>query len=160
MKLPGLELPATGGSSVNLATLTGRTVLYLYPMTGTPGAALPDGPDELPGARGCTPQACAFRDQQAELTALGAQVYGVGAQTTAEQQEAAERLHLPYLLLSDADFRLAGALRLPTFRLEGRRFFNRVTLIAEGGVIRKVFYPVSPPDRNAGDVTTWLQANS
>ena len=140
--------------------LTGRTVLYLYPLTGTPGQALPDGPDELPGARGCTPQACAFRDHQAELTALGARVYGVSAQTTTEQREAAERLHLPYLLLSDADFRLVEALRLPTFGLDERRFLKRVTLIAEGGVIRKVFYPVFPPDRNAEDVITWLQTNS
>ena len=95
MRLPGLELPATGGSSVDLATLTRRTVLYLYPLTGTPGQALPDGWDETPGARGCTPQASAFRDRQAELTALGARVYGVSAQPTAEQREAAERLICP-----------------------------------------------------------------
>lgn len=154
--LPGLELPATDGSSVALSSLTGRTVLYVYPMTGTPGKAQPEAWDETPGARGCTPQACAFRDHQAELTALGARVYGVSAQTTAEQREAAERLHLPYLLLSDADFRLAGALRLPTFELGGRRFLKRVTLIAEGGVIQKVFYPVFPPDRNAADVIQYL----
>ena len=160
MTLPGLELPATDGMGVDLSNLTGRTVLYLYPMTGTPGQALPDGWDELPGARGCTPQACAFRDHQAELTALGARVCGVSAQTTAEQREAAERLHLPYLLLSDADFRLAEALQLPTFELGGRRFLKRVTLIAEGGVIQKIFYPVFPPDRNAGEVVAWLQANS
>lgn len=159
MTLPGLELPATDGSSVDLANLTGRTVLYLYPLTGTPGKALPNGWDELPGARGCTPQACAFRDRQVELDALGARVYGVSAQTIAEQREAAERLHLSYLLLSDEDFRLAGALQLPTFDLDGRRFFKRVTLVAEGGVIHKVFYPVFPPDRNAADVITWLQAN-
>ena len=160
MTLPTLELPATGGTGVDLSDMTGRTVLYLYPMTGTPGKALPDGWDELPGARGCTPQACAFRDHQAELTALGARVYGVSAQTITEQREAAERLHLPYLLLSDADFRLASALRLPTFELGGRRFLKRVTLIAGGGVIQKVFYPVFPPDRNAEDVITWLRANA
>lgn len=159
-RLPGLALPATDGPNVDLLSLAGRTVLYLYPMTGTPGSALPEGWDETPGARGCTPQACAFRDHKAELNALGAAVYGVSAQTTAEQQEAAERLHLPYPLLSDAAFRLAEALTLPTFELGGRRFLKRVTLIAEGGTIEKVFYPVFPPDRNAEEVVAWLRANA
>lgn len=159
MKLPGLELPATDGREVSLSSLAGRTVLYLYPMTATPGQALPGDWDETPGARGCTPQACSFRDHKAELDALGAGVYGVSAQTTAEQREAAGRLHLPYLLLSDVNFRLAGALGLPTFELDGRRFLKRVTLIAEDGIILKTFYPVFPPDQNVKEVVAWLWAN-
>ncbi len=157
LKLPDLSLLATDGRTVDLATLTGRTVLYLYPMTGTPGKALPEGWDETPGARGCTPQSCAFRDHKAQLSALGVQVYGVSAQTTSEQQEAAERLQLPYPLLSDADFLLAEALALPTFMLGGKRFIKRVTLIARESAIEHVFYPVFPPDQNAADVVAYLQ---
>lgn len=128
-------------------------------MTGTPGEALPEGWDETPGARGCTPQAFAFRDHQRDLAALGARVYGVSAQSTAEQREATARLHLPYPLLSDADFRLAEALGLPTFALHGRRFLKRVTLALQDGVIERVFYPVFPPDKNAAGVVAYLRAH-
>jgi peroxiredoxin len=153
-------LPATDGTEVDVSALTGRTVLYLYPMTGTPGEALPDGWDDLPGARGCTPQACAFREHKAELDALGAQVYGLSAQSTAAQQEAAKRLHLPYPLLSDEGFRFAEALKLPTFELDGQRFLKRVTLILQGGNVEHVFYPVFPPNQNAAEVVRYLKSSS
>lgn len=157
LKLPALTLPATDGSRVDLAALTGRTVLYIYPMTGTPGKALPEGWDETPGARGCTPQSCAFRDHQNELEALGARIYGVSAQPNAEQREAAERLHLPYLLLSDVAFSLSETLGLPTFALSGQRYFKRVTLIVRERTVEHVFYPVFPPDRNAAAVVAHLE---
>jgi len=159
LRLPPVLLPATDGTQVEMSALTGRTVLYLYPMTGTPGEALPEGWDETPGARGCTPQACAFRDHQRDLYALGARVYGISAQSIAEQREAAERLHLPYPLLSDADFRLAEALRLPTFALNGRRFLRRVTLALQDSVIERIFYPVFPPGKNAAEVVAYLRAH-
>ena len=157
--LPSLMLPVTDGTQLELAELTGRVVLYVYPMTGTPGQDLPDGWDTTPGARGCTPQACAFRDHKRELDALGTRVFGISAQTTAEQREAAERLHLPYPLLSDADFELAGALRLPTFKLNGQTYLKRVTLIVQNSTIGKVFYPVFPPDQNAAKVIAYLRAH-
>lgn len=160
-RLPGVPLPATsGGGPVDVGALAGRTVIFVYPMTGTPGVALPDGWDSIPGARGCTPHACAFRDLHAELEAAGAaHVFGLSAQGTAEQKEAADRLHLPFPLLSDAHGALARALRLPVFEVEGRRLLKRLALIADDGVIAKVFYPVFPPDRNAGDVLAWLRAH-
>ena len=158
LRLPHVTLPATDGTQLNLAELTGRVVLYVYPMTGTPGRGLPDGWNDTPGARGCTPQACAFRDHQRDLETLQTRVFGISAQTTAEQREAAERLHLPYLLLSDAEFSLAEALTLPTFRLNGQTYLKRVTLIVQGGVIERVFYPVFPPDQNAAEVVAYLNA--
>lgn len=159
LRLPHVTLPATDGTHLDLAALTGKVPMYLYPMTGTPGQALPEGWDETPGARGCTPQSCAFRDHKRDLEALKARVLGVSAQPTAEQREAAERLHLPYPLLSDADFRLTDALELPTFGLNGQRFLKRVTLILQDSVIEHVFYPVFPPDRNAGEVVAYLRAH-
>jgi peroxiredoxin len=159
-KLPDIALAATDGSSVNLSKLHGRTVVYAYPRTGEPGKAPPDGWDAIPGARGCTPQSCAFRDHHAELRALGvAQLYGLSTQDTAYQQEAAGRLHLPFALLSDAEFRLQRALRLPVFEVAGMTLFKRFTLIIDDGVITKVFYPVFPPDRNAEDVAAWLRVS-
>jgi len=157
--LPDIALPATTGPDVSLARLPGRTVLYAYPMTGRPGVALPDGWDGIPGARGCTPQACAFRDHYAELHAAGAdQVFGVSTQDTAYQQEAAARLHLPFPLLSDAALRLTTALRLPVMLVDGATLLKRMALIIEDGVIAHVFYPVFPPDQNAADVLQWLRA--
>ena len=126
-------------------------------MTGTPGRALAEGWDERPSARSCTPQACAFRNHQAELTALGAPLYGVSTRTTAEQREAAGRLHLPYPLLSDLEFRLAEALNFPILELSKQRFLKRITLINENGA-QKVFYPAFPPDRNADEVVRYLAA--
>lgn len=158
--LPALALPATDGTSARLDQLTGRSVIYSYPMTGQPGVTLPAGWDELPGARGCTPQSCAFRDHFAELRSAGANaVFGLSTQDTAYQREAAERLHLPFPLLSDEALQLTSALRLPTLQVEGRTLLKRMAMVLSGGRIEKVFYPVFPPDRNAADVLQWLKDN-
>ncbi len=158
MQLPDVVLAATDGKAVNLTDLKGRWVIYVYPMTGRPGVPLPEGWDSIPGARGCTPQSCAFRDHYAELKSLGAGVFGLSTQTTPYQREARDRLHLPFELLSDRSLRLKEVLRLPTFTVDAMELYKRLTLIAEDGRIRKVFYPVFPPDRNAGDVLAWLRA--
>jgi peroxiredoxin len=158
LRLPPVTLAGTDGAQVDLATLRGRQVIYIYPMTGRPGVALPEGWDAIPGARGCTPQTCAFRDHHAELAALGAGVFGLSAQTTGYQQEAATRLHLPFPLLSDVSLQLGAALCLPTFTADGMTLYRRLTLIADDARIIKVFHPVFPPDRNAADVLAWLQA--
>jgi peroxiredoxin len=158
--MPSVTLPSTDGRSVDLGARTApRTVLYGYPMTGVPGKPLPDGWDAIPGARGCTPQTCAFRDHHRELAALGAEVFGVSTQGTEYQREMAERLHLPFAVLSDARFALCDALDLPTFAIDGMRLMKRLTLIVAKGRIAKVFYPVFPPDRNASDVLAWLRGN-
>lgn len=160
-RLPNVPLAASDGTAVDLGALGGRTVLYIYPMTGQPGKALPDGWDQIPGARGCTPQSCAFRDHYSELRAAGADhVFGLSTQETDWQREAVTRLHLPFALLSDAKFSLMEALRLPQLSVEGRRLLKRMALIVDDGRIRKVFYPVFPPDRNAADVLAWLQENT
>ena len=160
-RLPDVSLPATDGTSVNLSKLAGRTAVYAYPRTGQPGQALPEGWDAMPGARGCTPQSCAFRDHFAELKALGvAQLYGLSVQDSGYQREAVERLHLPFPILSDVDFRLQRALNLPTFTIAGMTLLKRLTLVIDDGVVTKVFYPVFPPDRNAADVIAWLGGSS
>jgi peroxiredoxin len=159
--LPSVAVAATDGNAVDLGQLSGRTVIYAYPMTGTPGVALPDGWDAIPGARGCTPHACAFRDLHAQLIAAGADhVFGLSTQTTAQQIEAAARLHLPFPLLSDEHGALARALALPTMQVEGRLMLKRFALVADDGTIVKVFYPVFPPHRNAADVLAWLEVNA
>lgn len=158
-RLPNLALPATAGGTVNLSRLKGRTVLYIYPRTGVPGTDPPPGWDQIPGARGCTPQSCGFRDHFAELKALGvAQVFGLSTQSTGYQREAAERLHLPFPLLSDAELNFASALHLPMFMTAGLTLLSRMALIVADGVIVKVFYPVFPPDRNAQEVVDWLRS--
>jgi peroxiredoxin len=157
LPLPNLSLPSTDGNPVNLAAIGGIAVIYCYPMTGRPGVPLLPGWDEIPGARGCTPQSGAYRDHFGEFVALGAQVFGVSTQSTDDQAEAATRLRLPYLLLSDADRRFAAALRLPTFEVEGRTMLKRLTMVAVDGTIRAVFYPVFPPDRDAETVIAWLK---
>jgi len=158
-RLPDLPLPATDGSTVNLAKLKGRTVVYIYPRTGRPGQALPTSWDAIPGARGCTPQSCGFRDHFAELKRLGvAQLYGLSTQDTAYQQEAASRLHLPFAILSDEKLAFTKALKLPTFSVDGMTLLKRMALVIDDGVIGKVFYPVFPPDKNAAEVVAWLQA--
>jgi peroxiredoxin len=160
IQLPSLALPATSGDTVDLSALTGRTVVYIYPRTGRPGQKLPDGWDAIPGARGCTPQSCSFRDHFAELRGLGvAHLYGLSTQDTDYQREAVERLHLPFALLSDAGLKLTGALRLPTFTVEGMTLIKRMVLVTDNGVITKVFYPVFPPDQSAGAVVTWLRSS-
>jgi peroxiredoxin len=161
MALPSLTLVATGGTTVDVGKLPGRTILFAYPMTGTPGVALPDGWDAIPGARGCTPHACAFRDLHAELLEAGAdQVFGLSTQTPDQQSQAAGRLHLPFPLLSDERGAFAGAVGLPTMSVEGRLMLKRLALVADDGIIVKVFYPVFPPDRNAADVLGWLKASA
>jgi peroxiredoxin len=143
---------------VNLAELTApRIVIYCYPRTGVPGEPLPEGWDMIPGARGCTPQACDFRDHYRELAALGADVFGLSTQTTEYQKEMVERLHLPFSVLSDAEFRFCDALRLPTVEVQGMRLVKRLTLIIRNGVIETVFYPVFPPDKSTVQVIRWLK---
>jgi peroxiredoxin len=160
VKLPPLPLAATDGSSVDLSKFSGRTVVYIYPRTGVPGQAPPDGWDQIPGARGCTPQSCSFRDHFAELKRLGvARLYGLSTQDTAYQREAAERLHLPFAILSDERLELARAIKLPTFTTAGMTLLKRMALVIDNGVITKVFYPVFPPDKNAEEVIEWLQAS-
>ena len=159
-RLPDIALPATGGGSVTLATLKGRTVVYIYPRTGVPGTDLPPGWDEIPGARGCTPQSCSFRDHFGELKRLGvAQLFGLSTQDTAYQQEAASRLHLPFAILSDEKLTLTKALKLPTFTTSGMTLLKRMALVIDDGKISHVFYPVFPPDKSAEEVIAWLQAS-
>jgi peroxiredoxin len=157
MRLPSVLLASTSGEIVDLSALPGRTVVYCYPMTGRPDRSLPAGWDEIPGARGCTPQSCSFRDHHAELRSLGASVFGSSTQDTEYQREAATRLHLPFALLSDSDLAFAGTLGLPTFEVDGMVLLKRLTLVIDEGWIEKVFYPVFPPDRSAEEVVEWLE---
>jgi peroxiredoxin len=159
LALPSVPLLATSGKMVDLSQLNGRTVVYAYPRTGRPDQDVPPGWNQIPGARGCTPQSCAFCDHHAELQALGASVFGLSTQDTDYQREAVDRLHLPFDLLSDADLALTNALRLPTFRVGDWTLIKRLTLIVCDGKIAHVFYPVFPPDQNAANVIAWLQAN-
>jgi peroxiredoxin len=160
--LTGLALPSVGLAStegqLDLAELAeGLLVLYVYPRTGRPGLEPPREWDEIPGARGCTPQSCGYRDHGKELRDLGARVVGVSAQSLDDQREAAARLGLPHAVVADPDLRLADALRLPTFEFEGRLLYKRLALVAEARRIVKVFYPVFPPDENAAEVVAWLR---
>jgi peroxiredoxin len=159
LELPSIPLLATDRTWIDLASLPGRSVVYIYPRTGRPDQLIPAGWDGIPGARGCTPQSCAFRDHHAEIAALGARLFGLSTQDTEYQREAVERLHLSFPLLSDADFRLTEALHLPTFEVEGMTLIKRMTWIVRDGRIEHVFYPVFPPDQNASDVIAWLQAH-
>lgn len=156
MRLPPVPLMSTSGRLVDLSALVGTKVVYCYPRTGKPDVEPPAGWNEIPGARGCTPQSCAFRDRYQDLRALGADVVGISTQTTEDQREAAQRLRLPFELLSDAGLEFARALRLPTFQVDSIVCIKRLTLIVRDGRIETVFYPVFPPDRNAGDVVEWL----
>jgi peroxiredoxin len=156
--LPDLALAATDGGEVRLARLSGRSVVYAYPRTGRPGQALPEGWDAIPGARGCTPQSCAFRDHFAELREHGvAHVFGLSTQDGAYQREAAERLHLPFSLLSDEGLALTKAAGLPTFETSGMVLLKRLTMVVDDGRVTMVFYPVFPPDRSANEVLDWLR---
>jgi len=161
MKIPSVGLHATDDSTVDMSQLAGRTVVFAYPRTGEPGKiSLVDDWDMIPGARGCTPQTCAFRDLFAELKAAGAsQVYGLSTQSNAYQTEMAVRLHLPFPVLSDEKLKLTEALQLPTMQVAGLTLIKRLALVVDDGRITHVFYPVFPPDRNAGDVLAWLQEN-
>ena len=160
MTLPDLALPATSGPPVNLSKLKGRVVVYIYPRTGVPGVDALPGWDDIPGARGCTPQSCGFRDHFADLKALGvAQVFGLSTQDSDYQREAAERLHLPFPILSDAGLKLTHAMKLPTFSAAGMTLLKRMALVIDDGTITKAFYPVFPPDKNAAEVVAWLRAS-
>lgn len=161
LRLPDLPLPATDGRVVSLGKLSGRSVVYAYPRTGRPDQiAVVDDWDMIPGARGCTPQSCAFRDHHGELLAAGAShVFGLSTQDTVYQQEAVARLHLPFAILSDEQRALTDALRLPTMEVAGLVLLKRMALVIDDGRITKAFYPVFPPDRNAADVLAWLKAN-
>lgn len=160
IRLPSIPLLSTAGRLVDVSRSAGRTVIYVYPRTGRPDVDPPQGWNEIPGARGCTPQSCAFRDHYQELRRHGAQVFGLSTQDTEYQREAAERLHLPFELLSDAALAFTKSLRLPTFTVEGMPLIRRLTLIVREARIEKVFYPVFPPDRNAADVLAWLEQHS
>ena len=156
-KVPSVPLRATDGGTVDLPALRGRVLVFAYPRTGRPGVENPEGWDMIPGARGCTPQTCSFRDHFAELRALGVgHLFGLSTQDPDYQREAAERLHLPFAILSDERLELTTAMGLPTFETSGMTLLKRLTLVIEDGTVRHVFYPVFPPDRSAADVVRWL----
>jgi peroxiredoxin len=157
MRVPDIALRATSGRDVVLATVPGWTVVYTYPRTGEDGQAPPPGWDEIPGARGCTPQTCGFRDHHRELTELGAAVFGMSTQTSDYQREMVERLHVPFEVLSDSDLEMVHALRLPTFTFRAMTLMKRVTMFFRDGVIEHVIYPVFPPDRSAEEAVRWLE---
>ena len=158
---PAVPLRATDGTMVEVGQLPGLTIVYAYPRTGKPGIANPDGWDMIPGARGCTPQSCAFRDHFAALSACGINyLFGLSTQTSEDQQEVAVRLHLPFLLLSDAHLRLTEALALPTFSVAGQILLKRFTLVIHQGQIIQVFYPIFPPDQNATQIMDWLKTRT
>lgn len=162
LRLPALTLPASDGSTVELAALgQGRTVLYVYPLTGRPGVDLPEGWDAIPGARGCTAEACGFRDHHEDLREAGAaRVYGLSSQPGDYQRELVDRLRLPFAMLADPGFSVRDALGLPTFSAGGMTLYRRLTVIITDGAIEHVFYPVFPPDQHAGEVIDWLRAHS
>ncbi len=157
LRLPNVSLKATHGTTVNFGTTFSRVVIYCYPMTGQPNVALPDGWDQIPGARGCTPQSCSFRDHYQELQALGAEVVGLSVQTTEYQKEMVDRLHLPFPVVSDSDYQFQKALNMPTFVAAGMTLLKRVTLIANHGVIEAVHYPIFPSDSDPGWVIDYLK---
>jgi peroxiredoxin len=160
LTLPSIQFDATTGERVDLRDAGAETlVLYIYPRTGKPGVELPAGWDGIPGARGCTPQSCAFRDLYRELTNAGSRVAGLSAQTSEDQREAATRLRLPFPLLADPSLELAASIGLPTFEIEGMRLYKRLTIIARHGEIANVLYPVFPPDENAVEVLSWLETH-
>lgn len=157
-RMASVPLRATSGDTVDPSALAGRSIVYAYPRTGQPGVENPEGWDMIPGARGCTPQSCTFRDHFAELKALGVDhLFGLSTQGPDYQREAAGRLRLPFALLSDERLDLTRAMNLPTFEADGMLLLKRLTLVIEDGAVRHVFYPVFPPDRSAGDVIDWLQ---
>lgn len=160
MRVPPVSLETTAGRRADLSRRSApRTVVFCYPMTGVPGKALPEGWDMIPGARGCTPQTCGFRDLHRELSDLSAEVFGLSTQTSEYQREMAQRLGLPFEVLSDCHFEFCDALRLPTFEVEGTRLLKRLTMIIRDGRIEHVFYPVFPPNESAAEVLRWLQEN-
>ena len=158
--LPDVTLASTSGQPVNFCQRQGVIVLYAYPLTGRPGVPLPPGWDEIPGARGCTPESCSFRDHYTKICQRGAEVFGLSTQSTDYQREVRERLHLPFHLLSDEDFAFTDALSLPTFTVTSTRLLRRLTLISVHGIIEHVFYPIFPPDQHAAEVVSHLRARN
>ena len=158
--VPDVALPTTDGRTISLASQSGRTVVYAYPRTGRPGEdnLTPDW-DQIPGARGCTPETCGFRDHHAELAAAGAEVFGLSTQATDYQSELVQRLNLPFPILSDQQLQLTRAWSLPTFEAAGETLLKRLTLVLRSGRVEHLWYPVFPPDRHAEDVLAWLRAN-
>jgi len=156
-KMPSVALRSTSGADIDLSRVDGISVIFFYPMHGHPDAPPMIGWNDIPGARGCTPQACSFRDSYKRLTELGVKVFGVSSQPLSEQQEASKRLELPYMLLNDSEFKLSKAMKLPTFEYDSSIFIKRITVICENGVIKKTFYPVFPPDNNVYDVLDWIE---
>jgi len=159
MQLPNISLDTTTGKPINFSDLKGTLVIYCYPMTGRPNVALPDGWDQIPGARGCTPQSCSFRDHYQELQAFGAQVLGLSVQSTEYQKEMADRLHLPFPIVSDVSYQFQKALNMPTFIVAGMTLLKRVTLIANHGVIEAVHYPIFPSDSDPAWVINYLKSH-
>ena len=159
MKLPNVTLLATNGQMIDLGSIKQKLIIYCYPMTGQPNVALPEGWDQIPGARGCTPQSCAYRDHYQELQSLGAQVIGLSVQTTEYQKEMADRLHLPFPVVSDVRYQFQKALNIPTFISAGMTLLKRVTLIANNGVIEAVHYPIFPSDSDAAWVLEYLKTH-
>jgi peroxiredoxin len=158
MAIPDLALPSTSGRLVNLSKIASpRIVIYAYPMTGRPDRKLPQGWDDIPGARGCTPETCGFRDHHKDLAKLHTEVFGVSTQDTAYQQEMVKRLEVPFEVLSDQHLALTRALKLPTFTVDGMTLMKRLTLVVKNGRIEHVFYPVFPPDKHAEEVIAWLE---
>jgi peroxiredoxin len=158
MKVPSIALRSTKGRMVNVSEPSNeRIIVYAYPRTGQPGTAVPSNWDEIPGARGCTPQSCSMRDHYKEVKALGAEIFGLSTQTTEYQQEVVARLHLPFEILSDVDLKMTHALNLPTFTIDGMTLIKRLTLVVKDGKIEKVFYPVFPPDKHGAQVVAWLK---
>jgi peroxiredoxin len=159
--VPRVALPSTGGETIMIDALgKSRTVIYVYPLTGRPGTDLPEGWDSIPGARGCTPESCGFRDHYSALLNAGARrVFGLSSQETDYQQEVVQRLDLPFEMLADPTLKLASELGLPTFEAGGRTLYKRLTLIVRGGLIEHVFHPVFPPDEHAEQVLDWLEDN-
>ena len=160
LEMPSVKLRSTHGSLADVGEISriGRTVFFFYPRSGRPDEPPLPGWDDIPGARGCTPQSCAYRDHFQEFEQLGVQLFGVSSQDTDYQQEFAERTHLPYPPLSDSRLELTLSLRLPTFEAQGMTLIKRLTLVVSGGTIEKVFYPVFPPDKNAEEVLEYLRS--
>jgi peroxiredoxin len=158
-QIPNVSLSCTDETTIYLQDLKGRLVIYCYPMTGRPDIKLPEGWEQIPGARGCTPQSCSFRDHYNELQKLKTNVFGLSTQTTEYQKEVKERLHLPYELLSDKDLLFANSLQLPFHLVDNMTLTKRVTLIFDEGKIVKYFYPVFPADKNIDQVIDWLKDN-
>lgn len=168
MRVPSMRLSSTGGGEKDLSEISagGRVIVYCYPLTGAPGVDLPEDWDAIPGARGCTPEACSFRDHHEEIGELGAEVFGLSSQTVGYQRDLVARLRLPFEVLSDSELEFAGKLGLPTFEVEEpvasqpTTLIKRITLVLRHGKVEKVFYPIFPPNEHADEVVAWLSRNT